>query len=261
MKPMSQTSHKFSIWGMSGSGKTTYICSFLHEINKRNIEDSSFGWHIPLAEDEALQKFMNQHCINLAQGKFPRATDPSVPYRMDIHLYHPQRNKILINIMDIAGELITDEEDVYGYFSLVRQTQGIMLFFNSKMSQNEVQKCRVAAQRLANEIRKLDSSELIQLAFCVTQIDREEAWNDYQIRTQPNLYLKDKVLGRILFEELTELCPKHNFFSLSSIGRYKDKSGQEVSNISSDGSIAELKKWKPDRILAPFFWLINSINS
>lgn len=257
MKPTDQNLHKISIWGLSGAGKTTYICSFLHEINKRNVEDNSFGWHISLGEDSALQKFIDQHCVNLVQeGKFPRATEPSAPYCMDIHLYHPQKQKISINIMDIAGELTTDEDDRYGYFSRLRQTQGIMLFFNSNMSTDEVKKCKNAAQRLADELRKLDFPESIQLAFCVTQIDQEETWNDYQIRVRPSLYLKKKVLGQILFEELTGLCPRHAFFSLSSVGRYKNKHGQEVSNISSDGSIADIKKWKPEGVLAPIFWLI-----
>jgi hypothetical protein len=66
------------------------------------------------------------------------------------------------------------------------------------------------------------------MAFCITKIDREEFWNQGENSGLTSRDLTEKIIGTKTLHKLeNNYCMKghYNFFSLSSIGRYRDEYG------------------------------------
>jgi len=251
-----KSSTQIGVWGISEAGKTTYMVALITEIMRRNTKDSEkFEWHTPL-ETESFKEFFSTDCRSFQQeGVLPRPTDTGRPREVNIIITHPDEGSFNIRLMDVAGELVLRDEDTDGYFAALRQSQGILLFFKSTMSQAEIRKTRQGIRILADELRKAPNSKEIRLALCVTQVDQDKAWNNFQIVANPCKFLRKKILGEIRYVELTSLCPIFDCFSVSSVGRYRNK-----QNLNEDGKIANRQKWTPHNILMPFFWLVDHIN-
>lgn len=244
-------------WGLSGAGKTTYVCAFLHEVNRRRLTEPEFEWHVSESE-QSLYEFRQRNCQPLLEGTFPQSTDSSTPIQVDINVHHPQEGQFSIRFMDVAGELALDQaaEEKFGYFSMLRRASGIFIFIDPLMEYDQIKRCRLGIQKLSDELRRSETRQGTRIAFCLTQIDRDAAWDNYKIKNIPEVFVEEHILGKVIFQEIIGLCPNYHCFSISSIGRLKPNGVSEKSNVTYDGKLASPMKWEPYQILEPFFWIV-----
>lgn len=238
---------RIGIWGTSRSGKTTYLAMLYSA-----LEDSE-EWIVQAGDDHA-DDFIDTHISDIDAGNFPPATQPTANLNIFTYILKTQFSQgtgsIVLNFIDAPGEFYEDirgnaakevqiheaqnNQDTSGdIVDYLRSCDGIIFLLDPIRSKKQGESYKTLLLRLFREFQKRSrkndkdiGTKLEQyMAFCVTKVDKEEIWS----QGKKSAVLTKDVMGEQLFKKLrTNFCieGRYEFFSVASIGRYKDKDGK-----------------------------------
>lgn len=237
---------RIGLWGTTGVGKTTYLTMLFSQ-----LEDSE-QWDIVL--DKKSRQFIERNLYYLEEENlFP---PPTSQFRdLDILSYtlipqnHPTiKSRIMLDFIDAPGEFY---ENIMSHDAQVIDTQNedesmdivdylvscdaIIFLLDPQRTQQGGQGYSTIIRNLFFELKERSKHPEVKfnrlpqyMAFCISKIDREEFWNQGENSGLSSRELTEKIIGKTTLHKLeNNYCMKgrYNFFSLSSIGRYRDEYG------------------------------------
>lgn len=237
---------RIGLWGTTAVGKTTYLTMLFSQ-----LEDSQ-QWDIVV--DKKTRQFIERNLYYLEEEHlFPPPTSQFKD--LDILSYtlipqnHPTiKSRIMLDFIDAPGEFYenimsndaqvidahsdTETMDIVDYLV---SCDGIIFLFDPQRTNQGVQGYSTIIRNLFFELKERSKHPEVKfnrlpqyMAFCITKIDREEFWNQGENSGLTSRELTEKIIGKTTLHKLeNNYCMKgrYNFFSLSSIGRYRDEYG------------------------------------
>jgi Double-GTPase 2 len=258
--PTSARTIRLGIWGTRGSGKTTYLAMLYDALQlspkwEINVDEKARNFveeHLTTIDVERVFPLPTEPSQKLEVFSYTLRPDTS----------GVANSTIVLNFIDAPGEFYEDiskasakidnpdaqthelEEQSMDIVDYLIRCDGIIFLLDPMRSKEDGRAYSTLLRNLFQEFQKrsrrsdMRSERLEQyMAFCVTKVDREDLWS----KGQKSDELAQKVMGLEL-ERLKNFCwlelnqerrknksAKENrceFFSVSSIGRYKDKDGK-----------------------------------
>jgi GTPase SAR1 family protein len=247
---------KIGMWGPTQSGKTTYIaCLYWHFSKGNNIVMEPIN--------DYAKNYITEIRDDLRKGYLPEITvESSVIYVF--HLYRKQqkhRGYIELKVVDAAGSIITDPNRSEPYFKEISDCQGMIIVVDPTQSEDSY----LALETLFQHFTSPAKTHLpnLFLAICLSKIDRDDYWIEYDLGGRRDEYVYRKVMAQT-FRSRPALERFHNnhqasYIGLSSVGRYF-VGGRERSNLTrmaNGWAIAQPDSWGPHNLERPIRDILN----
>jgi len=236
---------RIGLWGTSAVGKTTYLTMLFSQ-----LEDSD-QWDIVV--DKKSRQFIERNLYYLEEEHiFPPPTSQFrdldiLHYTLIPHNHPTIKSRIMLDFIDAPGEfyenIISNEVQVIDgqndqsmdIVDYLVSCDAIIFLLDPQRTQKDGQGYSTIIRNLFFELKERSKHPEVKfnrlpqyMAFCISKIDREEFWNQGENSGLTSRELTEKIIGKTTLHKLeNNYCMKgrYNFFSLSSIGRYRDEYG------------------------------------
>lgn len=216
--------------------------------------------------DEPTQQFFEKYETDFQAGKFPAPTDSNEgPIKHRFHLSingNKPDSYIDLTIIDAAGKFINPSEGHKAYLDVMAVCDASILMIDAE---NENDRAHRSLDKLFRAIEcSPATAEKVFFVTSLSKIDIQSIWLDYMFdATGPGShfvhnYVVKKVFAKNAFvrDRINAYadCSQMEFVGLSSVGRYKDPSGVETSNvvrIEGGAAIVDLENWEPHNLFEP----------
>lgn len=249
---------QLGIWGTTGAGKTTYLAMLYDALERDN------NWRVGVVKKA--REFAGTHRKTIRIDRiFPAPTPvPDQLETLDYTLINQGSGKrTVIKFIDAPGRFYeqikktptivkqenksTDSkqefEDIVDY---LRACNGIILLLDPDRMTEKRDDFLSMLTELFQEFYERENQENENrdnifdklkhyIAFCVTKVDRQKIWS----KGQESKKLVEEVMGEDTLMRILNNYVEENrceYFSVSSIGCYKDKQGNWHSAVDEPGS-------------------------
>jgi GTPase SAR1 family protein len=248
------TDIRIGLWGTSGSGKTTYLAILYKALTHKDS-----NWFVRV--DKPAREFVMNNLNYIQTGNFPPATEAADKLNIFTYTLSPKSFKgngckTVLNFIDAPGgfyenilgttvqivdpqnqrtnagmQLNQNQNNSMGILDYLLSCDGIIFLLDPVRSKEEGTLYWTLLLDLFLEFQErspqpdMNNGQLQQyIAFCVTKVDKKKIWN----QGKKSADLAKNVMGNDLFDRLPNFCldGRYEFFSVASIGRYKDEDGK-----------------------------------
>lgn len=263
---------KVVVWGLPGSGKTTFLLAFLKSMR---LFGPDMGWHFSLqsSRDQANDLFQKSILANFIENhKLPPQTKVPTNIPVDLYYQRPKGNLAFdhsLEILDAPGESIYGDERYLNKF--IDLDALICVLDHSDSTQSYLKALPV----LQDYLQANNHSHRLKVAFCLSRADQyinfasintlmKESQREQQRSFRQNIA---SVIGKDVLVSIEQVLSESQmrYFLTSAIGWTRAKNGDYFPNctaVTGQSSLFIYKPsfWQPQGILEIFFWLLDELD-
>ena len=263
-----------ALWGVTGSGKTWLIHALARELAWYTDKDPDFSYSLKDSEDQYIRSLHAPTSETIAPSSegedhlwiFERKAKENKNSRA--HQISSHAHQILIH--DNPGNDLKKALDEYAPDSdtmvsrILKLSRNIIILLDptslkdkreSSLSQSDTIFTKTDYERLIATLVDVVTSNNtnVRLAVCVSKADT------LKIHLPTEEYVR-VVFGEGMMRALSSARVIKQFFRVSSVGILHSADGRKRPNIDDDSKgLKDENRWNPVNVVAPFFWLFESI--
>lgn len=263
---------KIVLWGLPGSGKTTFLLAFLKAMR---LFGADMGWNYTLQtpKNQANDLFQKNTLPDFIEThKLPGLTKHITNIPIDLYFQNARGNIVFdhsCEIVDAPGESILEDER---YLKHLSDTDALICILDRPQSNQNYLK---ALPILQDYLRAPNGKSQLRVAFCLAKADEHMHFSTYSILAkeapsdQQGSFRKSiaSVIGQDVLVSMEQLMTgaQSRYFVTSSVGWTQAKHGGFFPNcvsVSGESSLHIYKPalWEPNGVLEVILWLLDELD-